>query len=266
MITLTPIVHVVQQGDNLVSIAYEYGVSVQAIQAANGIENPQFLQIGQELIIPSGEEESGATGLLLPTPTPLPFKVQGIAFHETPVGSLWCLGEVLNDTQSSLKNVQVQVTLFDADGERVAEANTFAASDLIPPGGRSPFGMLFTAPPAEWASSQVAIMRGEDAGELTDSYVPVAVSEVEGQPAGPQLRVSGVIQNTSPDQSAGRVVIVATTYDAEGSVTGFRQKTLHLESPLAPGDTASFTMQFGFHGDAPPADFNVIALGRVPSE
>ncbi|MCK4314811.1 MAG: LysM peptidoglycan-binding domain-containing protein, partial [Anaerolineae bacterium] len=73
----TPIVHVVQEGETLLSIAYEYGVSLPSLQAANGIENPLLLQIGQELTIPVGEEVTETTpGLLLPTPTPLPFDVQ----------------------------------------------------------------------------------------------------------------------------------------------------------------------------------------------
>ena len=53
-ITPTPIIHVVQEGDTLLSIAFQYGVSLQALQTTNGIENPQFLRVGQGLIIPTG--------------------------------------------------------------------------------------------------------------------------------------------------------------------------------------------------------------------
>ena len=69
----TPIVHVVQSGETLLSIAFDYGVNLQALQTANGIDNPQLLQVGQRLIIPTGEEEiESVPGLLLPSPTPLP--------------------------------------------------------------------------------------------------------------------------------------------------------------------------------------------------
>jgi len=265
-ITPTPIIHVIQEGETLLSIAFEYGVSVQALQTANSIENPQFLQIGQRLIIPTGEEETGTTpGLLLPTPTPLPFGVQGIAFYETPVGSLWCLGEIANTTDVNLTNVQVHVTLLDAAGERLIETDVFAAADFIPPGERSPFGILFTTPPPAWASPQVTIIRGEAPGALADSYVPITVTETEGQPSGSQFQVSGVVQNASAEQAAGRVSVIATTYDAQGLVTGFRQGKVELEGTLAPGATASFTLLLNSHGDV-PADFNVIALGRIPAE
>ena len=87
----TPIVYVVQSGDTLLGIAMEYGVSVEAIQRANGIENPQFLRVGQELLIPTGEEEKDASSgdLLLPTPTPIPFDIQGVACYETPACGAW---------------------------------------------------------------------------------------------------------------------------------------------------------------------------------
>ncbi len=268
-ITPTPIIHVVQRGETLLSIAFDYGVSVQTLQAANDIENPQLLQVGQRLIIPTGEEAAGTTpGLLLPTPTPLPFGVQGIAFYETPVGSLWCLGEIVNPTDFTLTNVQVHVTLLDAAGEPLTEADAFAAADLIPPGERSPFGILFTTPPPGWTSPQVTIVRGEAAGALADSYVPIAVTEAEGQSSGSQLQVSGAVQNTSAEQAAGSVSVIVTAYDAQGLVTGFRRETVEVEGTLAPGATAPFTLLFTVHDDIPTNDtpFNVIALGHIPAE
>jgi LysM repeat protein len=263
----TPIVHVVQDGETLLGIALDYGVSLEALQAANGIEDPRFLQVGQRLTIPTGQEAvGGAPGLLLPTPTPMPFGVRGLALYETPVGSLWCLGEIVNTTNVALTNVQVRVTLYDAAGQPLAAADVFAAADFVLPGERAPFGVLFTSPPAGWASPQVAIVRGEAAGALTDLYVPIALSEVTGQPSGPQFQVSGVAQNASTTgQAAASLSIVATTYDAQGLVTGFRQESLPLEGPVAPGVTVPFTVLFGFHGDA-PADFHVVALGRTSTE
>lgn len=264
--TPAPIIHVVQQGETLQGIAFDYGVSVGALQTINNIDSPQLLQVGQELIIPTGEEATDTTsGLLLPTPTPLPFDKRGVAFYETPVGSLWGLGEIVNSTAITLTNVQVRVTLFDAGGERLAEADTFAAADIIPPATQSPFGILFTTPPPDWASYQVTIIRGEAAGPLADSYAPVAVTEVEGGLSGSQFRVRGVVQNSSADKAAEGVRVIVTTYDAQGLVTGFRQSTVEVGEMLAPGATASFATLFTFHGDV-PADFSVIALGRVPVE
>jgi len=52
--TPTPVVYVVQEGDTLGAIAIRFGVTVEDLQAANGIDDPTKLQIGQELLIPVG--------------------------------------------------------------------------------------------------------------------------------------------------------------------------------------------------------------------
>jgi len=51
---VSQIVHVVQPGETLSSIARQYGVTYQAIMAANGMEDPSLLE-GQELAIPPAE-------------------------------------------------------------------------------------------------------------------------------------------------------------------------------------------------------------------
>ena len=45
-------VHVVRRGENLFRIALRYGVTYQAIAAANGIANPNHIYVGQRLAIP----------------------------------------------------------------------------------------------------------------------------------------------------------------------------------------------------------------------
>jgi len=260
----TPIVHVVQSGDTLLDIAQEYGVGLDRLQTANNIDDPTLLRVGQELMIPVGEEEETSGGnLLLPTPTPQSFGLRGLAFHETPVGSLWCMGEAVNTSDVLLTNVQVQVTLFDAEGLKVAEADTFAIADLIPPGERSPFGILFTNPLADWATPQMTIVRGEAAGELGAAYVPLATTDVSGESVASRFRIGGTASNANADVPVQTVAVIATAYDAEGRVIGFRQKALEPETALAPGGSLSFEILFDVHGDAAPDDFHVLAVGRI---
>ncbi len=56
--------YTVQWGDTLSSIGRKFGVSVQAIVAANGLTNPNFIRVGQVLLIPG----TGTT----PPPAPGP--------------------------------------------------------------------------------------------------------------------------------------------------------------------------------------------------
>jgi murein DD-endopeptidase MepM/ murein hydrolase activator NlpD len=54
--TPEPEVYEVQPGDTLFSIAQQFGSSVEAIVAANGITDPSLINPGQKLIIPTVEE------------------------------------------------------------------------------------------------------------------------------------------------------------------------------------------------------------------
>jgi LysM repeat protein len=47
-----PIIHIVQWGENLTSIASRYGTTIQAIMNANGLANPNWIYAGQRLDIP----------------------------------------------------------------------------------------------------------------------------------------------------------------------------------------------------------------------
>ncbi len=53
-----PQVHIVQEGENLTIIATIYGVSVADLLAVNSLTDTDFIQIGQELLIPGGTGES----------------------------------------------------------------------------------------------------------------------------------------------------------------------------------------------------------------
>jgi LysM repeat protein len=65
------IVYVVQEGDSLYGIALEFGVSTEDLMRANGLLDPNFLVVGQELFIPVG---GLPPTLPTPTDTPIPFE------------------------------------------------------------------------------------------------------------------------------------------------------------------------------------------------
>ncbi len=53
--TLNQTLYTVQAGDNLLAIAQQFNVTVQAIMAANNIANPDLLRVGDQLIIPPAD-------------------------------------------------------------------------------------------------------------------------------------------------------------------------------------------------------------------
>ncbi|MHB1159953.1 MAG: C40 family peptidase [Chloroflexota bacterium] len=59
--------YIVKQGDTLLSIADAFGVRASVIQVANGLLDPDMLQVGRQLSIPGGRQASAA-----PRPQPAP--------------------------------------------------------------------------------------------------------------------------------------------------------------------------------------------------
>jgi LysM repeat protein len=66
----TPVVYVVKQGDQLSRIAQSFGVTLQAIQAANGIANPNVIIPGQKLVIPSPSASASTSPVPSPSASP----------------------------------------------------------------------------------------------------------------------------------------------------------------------------------------------------
>jgi LysM repeat protein len=68
----TPVTYTVQAGDTLLQIATEFGLSVDALMAANRLKDPNALSAGQLLILPidtATENSSQGTGTSQSTPT-----------------------------------------------------------------------------------------------------------------------------------------------------------------------------------------------------
>ena len=63
-------VYTVQPGDNLFSIAQQYGVSLNELARINQIGDPTHLNVGQKLTIPLGTQPDPATATPTETPTP----------------------------------------------------------------------------------------------------------------------------------------------------------------------------------------------------
>jgi murein DD-endopeptidase MepM/ murein hydrolase activator NlpD len=235
--TPTPIIYTIKKGDTLLAIAREFGVSVQNIQEVNGITDPRRLRISQEIIIPPQEGESEPT--IVPTPTPIALRIQGLGFHRTPADSLWCLGEVVNLSGQPAEEVQVQVSLHDGKGQLLTSGAALTQLDILASGGRAPFALLFTAPPNSFAQYQTRVLSGVPSGHLGPRYPDLAVEEDWGGWLDENnYQVRGQVHNVG-EADAERVAVVITLYDQEDHVVGARTVAIDAELFLA-GAVAPF--------------------------
>ncbi len=223
--TPTPIIYTVQPGDVLGSIALNFGISVESLQAANGIIDPRTLQIGQVLIIPEPEDESGAP---TPTPTPYPANIRGVNFVENPPGTLWAFGSVTNPGSSTLSEMVVEVNLFDAEGKLLASKAAFTGLDVLPSGQSVPFAVPFDEPPSSFAQYQVAVVAAVPLLGNTRYYLdltPIEVSAVQISES--TYRITGQLEN-SGSGNAESIKLMVVAYDDTGKIVAQRQVKLDV--------------------------------------
>jgi LysM repeat protein len=259
-ITPTPIVYRIQRGDNLMKIAAQFKVSVRSLQDTNGITDPRALRVGQELLIPSAEDDpEGAGATPTAEATPLPFAVENVTFSNSPLGGLWAFGEIHNTTGTDLEQAGVSLSLLDETGAVVAEARDYVQVELLRPDGRAPFAVRFDAPPQSFASYLAAPWKGVQ-GYLGGYYVDLVAQDTQG--AGERYStyaVSGVIANTGPEDAV-EVSVTVTLYDALGRVIGTRRAPPEY-NVIPRGGQSPFLVELTPAG-GPVARFRVDALGR----
>lgn len=238
-VTPTPIIYTIQAGDTLLDIAIRFDRSTEAIQEANGIVDPRFLQIGQKLVIPA--PRVSAEDPPTPTPTPPPLTVRAVSFLDTRQGTLWCLGEVENPGSEPLAEVVVEVALFDGAGVLLAREAAFTQLDVIQPGQSVPFAILFKTPPTSFAQYQVAAVSGVPLSPQARYYLDLDAVDVTGSLEGADVyRLRGQLRNYG-SEDAEAVRLVAVIYDQEDRVLAQRQAELAV-SLLKAGAVTPFEL------------------------
>ncbi len=237
-LTPTPTIYTIQSGDTLLKIAIRFNISTEAIQEANGIVDPRFLQIGQTLIIPPPDEDPEAPPS--PTPTPLPLDVTTINFQETRQGTLWCLGRVSNPGDTPLTEVVIEASLLDANGVLLSREATYTQLDVIPPKQSVPFSILFKTPPREFAQYQVIPVSGVPLlSEQSRYYFDLETFDLRGSPEGAfTYNISAQLRNYG-QADAESIRLVAVVFDEENRVLAQRQADLAV-NVLRAGATTPF--------------------------
>lgn len=224
--TATPIVYQIVSGDTLLGIAIERSTTVEEIMALNPGIVPENLQIGQAVVLPP---PATVNPLLAPgTAVPIRVTITKIHAYQTPLGSLWLLGEVTNEGETAVENIQIEIGLLAADGRSLSSVTAWVAASIIQPGGRGPFGVLVNEPPGDFAQQTVAVIGGQAVVELGNRTLDITVRDAQLDASGDGVIVSGMVVN-GVETAVAQVELTATFYDAQGNVTGFQQQVVAEE-------------------------------------
>jgi LysM repeat protein len=240
--TPTVITYIVVLGDTLSSIAARYGVTPEALQAANPGVSPTVLTVGTKLVIPTGDQVPADAA---PTPATLPVR-QAHCWPEAS-GGLWCFGLVQNEYAETLENISAQFTLLDAGGQELTSQVVYGLLDILPPGAAMPLAAHFVPPVQADARVRVQVLTAIRLLPGDTRYLPVRLenSLVSVEASGKMAAVSGRILLTG-EGTAEPVWVLASAYAADGVVVGLRR----------------WEASVGLTADAPvPFDFQVYSVG-----
>ncbi|MEZ4641365.1 MAG: FxLYD domain-containing protein [Chloroflexota bacterium] len=254
----TPIVYTIASGDTLLALALQQGVTVDEIEALNPGIVPELLQIGQQVVLPPPATPLAQQSL--GTPIPLQVVVTQVHAYQTPVGSLWLVGEVFNQSEFAAESVQVEISLLDEAGAVLATAVSWTAAPIIPAQTRVPFGVLIAEPPVAFAYPTVAVIGGATVTDWGTRYADLLVTETAVAGDGDRVQISGQVTNRGTE-TATNLLLIATLYNAQEDVSGYAQ--LQLDTTLAPGENTPFVF------DATPpggqvVTTQIIAQGQIP--
>jgi LysM repeat protein len=184
-----PLLYTVQEGDTLGAIAHDYRVGLEDLMAANGIVDPNVLQVGQTLVIPvdlsatpttalpagAASEPSPTVGSLsTPLPTLTPTGPPLIEIAQV-LGSGDLAAEVVTVRNRGGGTSLEKWTLSDAEGN----AFTFPALTLYTDaqvrvhsaaGTSTPSDLYWGRAAPAWAGGTLITLR-DAAGHVVDTYI-----------------------------------------------------------------------------------------------
>jgi len=217
----TPFTYQVKSGDTMSGIAEKFGVSLDALLAANPEVASNAMSVGTTLRIPSDPANPSGE----PTPTPAPFTIQQIECYPTSNHGMWCFVLVHNDFSDFMENVSAQVSLVDSNGAVLGSQTALLPINILPPNTSLPLAAYFPPNIPMDVKPQVQILTAIRLQPNDQRYLPATVNNmlVQVNAEGHSAQVSGLVFLQSQTTAATQVWVTGTAYDDAGRVVGVRR-------------------------------------------
>lgn len=223
--TPTPYLHTIVENNTLIGIANYYGVTTEDLMVANPGIDPNFLTIGDQLVIPLPSFEGDAEQAAQAQAQTLALETGPVNCYRLRSEGWWCFFEVRNPLEQPAENITAMVRLFDANGQEVANQTTSGLVNVLRPGERLPLGVYFPPPVGAWSDVQGQLLSAAAANQVDTRYLPVTAEPVEITPLSDDrlgMDVSGSVQLPA-DSAAEYLWVLAVAYDADGTIVGLRR-------------------------------------------
>jgi LysM repeat protein len=229
---------IVGKGDELMAIAFYYGITLDELLAANPSVTPNWMSVGTVLEIPvtptplptktsTPMPTSTAQSLQTQTATPSgPLELKGEpACYPDPLGRLNCLALIHNRGEETLENPSVSFTLTSKDGDFESELVVFAPLNLLPAGSSLPILASFPAPVPVNFDVKAEVDYWLPTMPDDDRYAEAEIiqSQIELSEDKALAYVEGEINVASDNREIASLWLLAVAYDQQGNPVGFRR-------------------------------------------
>jgi LysM repeat protein len=217
----TPFTHTIVKGDMLGGIAFQYGLTVDDLLAANPGIDPGFLTIGSSLIVPLEENEL----LVEATPVPMPVHVDEPECYPTNDGGAYCILLATNNGELGVENLTAKIGFLSMEGERLGEETAVTPFNILPAGETLPMQVYLPLPFETGMSPYVEVTSGLPIHEDSSRYssAEVELEDVIIEAGGIHASAQGVVSLPSGSEIPDYIWLAAIAYGEYGEVVGMRK-------------------------------------------
>ena len=152
--TPEPMIHVVALGETISSIALKYGVTIDAIIVANPGVQPTVMVVGDELIIPTSTNNAAP---YVDPDVEKDIQMFNPVCHPA-LDGFWCTLLIENAGNSDLADVIISMTLYDANGNVMAEQAAPTAMRYVNKDNSIPAGFFFNGEFGDFNSISTSVL------------------------------------------------------------------------------------------------------------
>jgi murein DD-endopeptidase MepM/ murein hydrolase activator NlpD len=218
--TATPVIHIVNLGETISSIAGQYGVSIDAILAVNPEISPNAMIVGDEVVIPAADQSSTSVA-----DASFSGSIRfGQPYCALSTGGLWCSVMVENTADVDLEGTVITFTFVDGEGNVIIEKKVPTVMRMLKSNETVPAFLFLADVPAGYQQVDVSIFSAEQTTlDNAGDAVTVEERDIQYDPLRAVITGKMLVQADSGSDRAD-LTIAAAAFDAAGNAVGIRRK------------------------------------------